>query len=801
MRTLVGYLVLAGSCILRGVWEASRDDELALISKRRIADLAQFPDPTWFSQISTCLETQKSDGTWPDVNYMSGCAAQRANWPIQAHWNRIITFAAAWSGANPAVAQNRTRSDDLIEAISRGLDYWFRNDYTPADCMGNGGKATGSCPCGTPGLWNTNWYSQAILIPQLCSTACLLLTDANLTKDTTAGCERIPRRAYDLRDGVYGSGGRLTGSNAVLVMQNSASLALYSNNATMLRDAYTRAMSVMTYADKTMEDGIHRDGTFLQHVGILYNGNYGKDLLNAFIQLEGEAIGTSFAAGNATRDAIAAQVRGNEWMIFVDQQTQQEHWDFNAIGRFVAFPTQDLQATADINFNATKLAAAVADFTGANDVSDTIRRLKSNGTEKLVGNRGFWASDYMVSQASEPSMASSTARLTNCPQVHRTKSFVLGNKMLSTRSRNTEAVNSANPYGYHLGQGTLFSYVEGNEYKDVMGAWDWNLIPGTTTLLNHTKLSAGASANVGKREFVGVVSDGGVGAAAQDYTDPLDGSVSYRKAWFYQGDFVLITTQDIKRAAVSDAPVVTVLDSRASAHGNIWVDGRNVQGDGGKTTRGKTLFYGGNGYLSYGKPFDLTLFEGKRTGNWSDISTSTAGATTVSIFSAYATITDTCSAYAVFPASSRGRLAKELEEPSASPIMASGISGAVGSGRLSLVFWPGGDGSITLGLREMGWAESGSVSITSAQPGSYLFSGTSKPGRGMTLVVTLSDPTQRAASASFSLSFDGARAKLDAAAADEGRSGSETEVKYTVDLPTGGMAGSSISREMCVEFG
>ncbi len=26
-----------------------------------------------------------------------------------------------------------------------------------------------------------------------------------------------------------------------------------------------------------------------------------------------------------------------------------------------------------------------------------MRRLMSNGTEKLVGNKGFWASDYMVS--------------------------------------------------------------------------------------------------------------------------------------------------------------------------------------------------------------------------------------------------------------------------------------------------------------------------------------------------------------------------------------------------------------------
>lgn len=29
-----------------------------------------------------------------------------------------------------------------------------------------------------------------------------------------------------------------------------------------------------------MADGIHRDGTFLQHTGILYNGNYGKDLVH-----------------------------------------------------------------------------------------------------------------------------------------------------------------------------------------------------------------------------------------------------------------------------------------------------------------------------------------------------------------------------------------------------------------------------------------------------------------------------------------------------------------------------------------
>lgn len=69
----------------------------------------------------------------------------------------------------------------------------------------------------------------------------------------------------------------------------------------------------------------------------------------------------------------------------------------NAIGRFVAFPSVDLQANSDINFNVSKLAKATADFTGPFDVSAPIRRLSSNGTEKLTGNKGFWANDYMVS--------------------------------------------------------------------------------------------------------------------------------------------------------------------------------------------------------------------------------------------------------------------------------------------------------------------------------------------------------------------------------------------------------------------
>lgn len=56
---------------------ASTDDSLATFATRRTADLAQFPDPTWFSKIDSWLSSQKDDGTWSDVNYLSGCPARK----------------------------------------------------------------------------------------------------------------------------------------------------------------------------------------------------------------------------------------------------------------------------------------------------------------------------------------------------------------------------------------------------------------------------------------------------------------------------------------------------------------------------------------------------------------------------------------------------------------------------------------------------------------------------------------------------------------------------------------------------
>ena len=73
MRAFTSLAVL-GSFL--GAAIASEESDLELVLNRRKVDLAQFPDNSWFAEIPGWLQSQKSDGTWSDVSYLSGCPAR-----------------------------------------------------------------------------------------------------------------------------------------------------------------------------------------------------------------------------------------------------------------------------------------------------------------------------------------------------------------------------------------------------------------------------------------------------------------------------------------------------------------------------------------------------------------------------------------------------------------------------------------------------------------------------------------------------------------------------------------------------
>lgn len=122
-----------------------------------------------------------------------------------------------------------------------------------------------------------NIRPQTIAIPRLVGESCLLIGTDKLTKSQAAGCTHILKRsAATMKNGVPGIGA-MTGANMLDIAKISVDLGLFTKDNKVISDAYTAAHHEVVVQDAVKVDGIKADGSFTQHGGVLYNGNYGKD--------------------------------------------------------------------------------------------------------------------------------------------------------------------------------------------------------------------------------------------------------------------------------------------------------------------------------------------------------------------------------------------------------------------------------------------------------------------------------------------------------------------------------------------
>ncbi|KAI0651821.1 chondroitin AC/alginate lyase [Trametes meyenii] len=641
------------------------------------------------ASVSQWLTTLGDDGKWPDseVDYTTGCDARRANWPAETHWNRIVTMSAAWHGGVQNGPPNFVNSSSLLDAIRRAMDFWFANDFQDQACLDSGGLS--SCPCGTPGLWNTNWFSNIIGIPELVGEACLLVGANALTDPQVNNCTHITTRAFGTFGQHVNGLGTLTGANTLDVAKIGIDSGLLINNASILTDGYARIHSEVVVQNATKADGIRPDGSFGQHGGIIYNGNYGKDYTNDVLALEIAAAGTQYSAKNAStgsQGAFETLLQGDLWMIYRNVLTNVLHWDFSVLNRFISFPVSDSQATGSININTTEIQelGQLWDSTVLQSVYSSLSQgSKDANAGNINGNRVFYANDYVV---------------------QRGPGYVTTLKMYSTRTKNGECTNSQNPLGFHLADGTLYTYLRGNEYEDIAAAWDWNLIPGITNDYGATPLSCDHEQFTGKEAFVGGASDGNVGAAVMRYTNPFTGTLKFQKAWFFlDNDVQHVMISSVNSSTLS--PVVSVLDQKRR-NGPIEVNGVPLQ-QGGNFSFAHSLWHDNVGYTfqpgTFDQRFDLAVDFGNRTGDWSTIGISTVGTTTVELFSAWLNHgsggdLDVPITYTVFPAVSRSEFARKTLSTQVRTIRNDAIVSAVydAAHRTAMfVFWDAEGGSAT----------------------------------------------------------------------------------------------------------
>ncbi|KAG6842628.1 hypothetical protein C0991_000155 [Blastosporella zonata] len=555
----------------------------------------------------------------------------------------------------------------------------------------------------------------------------------------------------------------ITGANTLDIASIGIDLGLSTLNATLVSDAYAKVNAELGIKNGLKVDGIRADGSFGQHTGILYNGNYGKDYVNDILALELAAGGTEYQATTVSKAAFTTLLSADQWMIFRNVFTGVLHWDFSVLGRIISLPVSLNQATANLKINLTQIQVLGQQWNSPT-ISQIYTNLALNTTDAnagaLEGNRMFYANDYMV---------------------QRGNGYVTTLRMYSNRTQNTECTNSQNPFGFHLADGTLYTYLQGNEYEDIFAAWDWNLIPGITVDYNATALTCDTARKTGTQPLVGGASDGSVGVAAMRYETPTTKTLNWRKTWFFLDDdvqFVMVA----KLTSTTSAPVFSVLDQRRRS-GNVFVNG--IAASSGNFTSAISLWHGGVGYAfnASNPSTSLSLQLGNRTGSWQTIGTSPDPPATVDMFAAWLNHTDPTSSmsYAIYP----GTTLDSFQQKS----QASGIRSIRNDGSISalldvthntamLVYWVNAGGSVAIPST----TGDAPVTITSTGNAAVIV-------RTDTWLVTVSDPTQTLTV--LTLNFTLGTGSIPSTWPNTSRFS-----VLTVNLPTGGVAGSSVTQSL-----
>ncbi|OCH96194.1 polysaccharide lyase family 8 protein [Obba rivulosa] len=735
--------------------DASVTADIETVTERRFSTIVG--SATEASSISTWESSLEANGQWPDVDYTAGCDAPTANWAAENHWSRILTLAAGWHGGFAGASQF-VQSTTLRSAISLAMGFWFSNDFTDPSCIDSGGDA--ACPCGTPGLWNTNWFSNVIDIPNLVGEVCLLLNDS-LTTSELGNCTKFTGRSYNtFQTGINGVSS-ITGANLLDIASIGIDEGLLTVNASLIMDAFNRIHADAVIQNATKADGIRADGSFGQHTGIIYNGNYGKDYENDLFDFEIEAGGTEFQAGSASRSALEVLLDGDQWMIYRNIFTNVLHWDFSVLGRLMTDPVSANHETASIDTNLTQIQVLAEEW-GSSTLMDVFDNLSLNTTDAnsgaLIGNRMFYANDFMV---------------------QRGNGYATSLRMFSTRTQNTECTDEANNFGFHLADGTTYNHLTGDEYEDIVAAWDWNLIPGITVDYNATPLACSTARHTGDQTFVGGASDGSIGAIAMRYENPITKALNWRKTWFFlENDVQHVMVARI--TSTSSAPVFSVLDQR-KLDGDVLVDGTAASS--GNFTGMTSLWHGGVGYIfNISDPVSLSLDIGERTGDWSSIGTST-GTVTVDMFIAWLNHEDISAdiSYTVFPATTSDSFPQKAASTSLESIRNDGSISAlldVGNEIAMVVFWESDGGSVTIPSPVAGGAP---IKLQSTGSSNVIL-------RMKTWEVTVADPTQTLTSVSLTFT-------LGSGSVPSGWTAGSSQV-IDITLPSGGVAGSSVTQNL-----
>ncbi|MEV8596772.1 polysaccharide lyase 8 family protein [Streptomyces sp. NPDC052012] len=515
-----------------------------------------------------------------------------------------LSYSRLWTMTQAYVQQGTGSTGDpaLLAAVLRGLDHLSATVYHPATTRYG------------------NWWEWQIGSPRLLTDITAALYDELGPDRIDATCAAIDHFIPDSALTDYS--GTSTGANRVDLCRSVALRGILGRAPDRIALARDALSPVFPYV--TRGDGLHADGSFVQHTWVAYSGTYGQVMLDGLGRLFTLLAGSDWAVTDPNRQIILDSVE-HAYAPLIHDGLVMDSVNGRAISRGY-LKSDDRHVMRSDHFHGQQLIAAVAVLAGAASPAERDRwhaRVKGwierDTVSPILTARQYGVADlarlHAIAASPLPAAPEPTGHRLFAAMdraVHRRPGFTANIAMASDRIAHYECGNGENPRGWHTGAGMLTWWAPGlgDQYTDWF--WptvDWYRLPGTTVSTRRLPDRAGGEWGAPRPDvrWVGGTTDGEYAAIGQ-HLEGLGSTLDARKSWFCAADAVICLGAGI--TCTDGVPVETIVDNR-----NLGQGGTNA------LARGSNWAHldGHGGWLILDG--DLRTLREDRTGAWSDINT------------------------------------------------------------------------------------------------------------------------------------------------------------------------------------
>ncbi|WP_377272788.1 polysaccharide lyase 8 family protein [Peterkaempfera sp. SMS 1(5)a] len=539
-----------------------------------------------------------------------------------ATYYRIRDTAIAW--ATPGSAHHQ--DPDVAARLVAALALIGRAYYNPA-----------SAEVG-------NWYHWEIGAPQALVNACAVLGSQVPAADLA---DHLATVAHFVPDPTRQQQGTVvtTGANRADMCQITVLRGILAKDASLIALGRDKLSDIFPYV--TSSDGFYRDGGYIQHGTIPYNGHYSYVLLNDLSQLSLLLSGSDWPIDDPEFSVILDAVdltyapfmydglvmdvvRGR----FLSRQDETDHDAGHAITEAILRLIPVGSAEQQKRWKALVKGWITRETSASIRTGATPARMAL--VKSVLDDPRVHPAPQSPGHIQQPSIERA---------VHRGKGWAWAVGLSSSRIARLEAINGENQRGWHTGDGATWLYnADNGHYTDAY--WptvDCTRLPGVTADTLPLPNSAGNGTRPPTTWSGGAVLEGAWGAVGLDLV-PYGSPLRARKSWFCFDDCVAALGAGITGS--SGHTVETTVENRSlhlsSGAARLTVDGRaqpSAPGWQADFPAARWAHLEGVGGYVLPDGGRLRALREARTGAWADIDNGpSTGGTSIPYSNTYATL-------------------------------------------------------------------------------------------------------------------------------------------------------------------